>query len=447
MSCQTHPHLNFEEEKVLNILKIKIGFDCSEFYPFENSINDKFIGFRENDKKMWYNCTRFTGYYFPNIQSRINKSSSQENLEYRILGLNFKDRRDLHRFPKEISVFKNLKSLHIRNCPIEDIKVVAQLSQLRELVLDNVALTSLPSILINLKNLERIAIINTPLERFPIFLSQMPQIKRVILKNLQLPAHPSLSILPKLDPSIWNINSLEELVLIGWSTPEISPKIGNWIDLERFHFEGICQKPLPDSIKKCRKLNELLLQGVKTPLPESLGDLSSLFSLHLANELIQGIPASISKLKKIGILNFYTIGKFVLNHWPIQMQTILNLLYFRFEGLCNEPLPVWFGNFQRLNQMILNGIKEPLPNIFEKLKNLSVLEIRNSQISELSPSFCHNTRLEFLSLINCQLKKLPHNIGDLSSLIEMYLNNNPINKIPISILNCCNLQRLNLRGK
>ncbi|MHA1602683.1 MAG: leucine-rich repeat domain-containing protein, partial [Promethearchaeota archaeon] len=412
------PHIISIETQALK----KFGFPIKSYPLFGDFDSDpvrKNIEFIESDKCLWYNRTPSTIYYYPYVHTPYYISLNQEIIECHIIELHLKNCRDLHRLPKELIALKKLETLHISNCPVEDIDIVSQLSNLKELVLDHVSLKHLSPNLIKLKSLERFALINTQLNRFPIFLSKMPNLKRIVLKKLQLAIDSTIYSLPKLDPSIWDVPNLEELVIIGFNTPEISVKLGNWMNLERFHFEGICSKPLPDSIGQCKKLEELILHGVVPPLPKSLANLSLLKTLHLSNELILGIPNSIHQLHNLEYVLFRTNSNFILNQWPEQFQLISNLTHFKFEGVCNDPLPEWFGNFHKIIHLSLKGIKGSIPETFGKLKNLRSLTISNSNIHVLALSFCHLNNLEFLTLTNCNLKELPENFGELKELIEL----------------------------
>ncbi|MHA1585406.1 MAG: leucine-rich repeat domain-containing protein, partial [Promethearchaeota archaeon] len=332
------------------------------------------------------------------------------------------------------------------NCPLEDISEISKLHTLEELILEKVSLKALPQSIVNLKNLQRISIISTELEEFPTFFAQMPQLKRLVLKNLNSPLKTSPSRLITLNPAIWDIPSLEELVLIGFDAQEISSKIGNWEHLERFHFEGNCPKTLPDSIGKCKKLRGLILDGVAAPLPESFGDLIGLRTLHLANELILGLPHSIYRLSNLGTVLFRTHGDFHLPSWPEQLQTIPNLRNFIFKGKCSAPIPDWLGNLEKLKTIKLNGVLGPIPDTFGNLKNLSALEILDSKITNIPRSLARLPRLECLALENCGLTGLPDYFGEFRELTELFLRDNPIKKLPSTILQCQNLWRVDLRG-
>ena len=77
-------------------------------------------------------------------------------------------------------------------------------------------------------------------------------------------------------------------------------------------------------------------------------------------------------------------------------------------------------------------------------EDLKILNLSNSNLTELSESIDKFPILKVICLTNNKLKSLHENICNLSSLEELYVNQNDINKLPLNINKLINLRILNL---
>lgn len=139
-------------------------------------------------------------------------------------------------------------------------------------------------------------------------------------------------------------------------------------------------------------------------LPSSIGDLSNLICLELAEQSIESIPSSLANCQYLETLNLHG-----------------------------------------------NPIKK-IPNEIFKLENLRYLSIGSNKVKiEIDDinKFGNFEQLHSLSLKNCGLKTFPTSIENLNDLVSISLEDNEIHELPSvdEITNAFpNLEVINLRG-
>ena len=85
-----------------------------------------------------------------------------------------------------------------------------------------------------------------------------------------------------------------------------------------------------------------------------------------------------------------------------------------------------------------------LPSEIGHLTNLQYLGLNNNKLTALPSEICHLTNLQWLSLYNNQLTALPSEIGHLTNLLWLGLYNNQLTALPSEIGQLTNLQWLRL---
>jgi hypothetical protein len=81
-----------------------------------------------------------------------------------------------------------------------------------------------------------------------------------------------------------------------------------------------------------------------------------------------------------------------------------------------------------------------IPDTFDKLTNLEVLDLSHNQISKISNKITKLANLEDLDLSNNQISVIPHGISELKKLKIIKLSNNQISEIPEAIVQLENLE-------
>ncbi|KAH9722720.1 Disease resistance-like protein DSC1 [Citrus sinensis] len=208
-------------------------------------------------------------------------------------------------------------------------------------------------------------------------------------KNLQsLPARIHLKLLKELDLS--GCSKLKRL-------PEISP--GN---ITTMHLDGTALEELPSSIECLSKLSHL-----------GLADCKSLKSL----------PSGLCKLKSLDVLII--------------------------DGCSNlQRLPEELGNLEALDILhaIGTSITEVPPSIVRLKRVRGIYFGRNKGLSlPITFSVDGLQNLRDLNLNDCGIMELPESLGLLSSVTTLHLEGNNFERIPESIIQLSNLERLFIR--
>ncbi|EQB60497.1 cytoplasmic membrane protein [Vairimorpha apis BRL 01] len=144
-------------------------------------------------------------------------------------------------------------------------------------------------------------------------------------------------------------------------------------------------------------------------IPEKIRKFTNLKILLLQNNLIQSLPASIIYLNKLVVLNYSS-----------------NSLFY---------IPKYVGKLKSLEELYLenNNLIDNL-SILRDLKKLIVLNVSNNKLKKL-----------FEDIDNC-LTTLPDNIGNLSNLEILYVNNNYLESLPTTIYKLQNLIILDIKN-
>ena len=196
--------------------------------------------------------------------------------------------------------------------------------------LDKLELCTIPNALINLKNLQRLSLLNNKVDKLPDSFVQLQNLSVLILGSNQLKKLPA------------SFGQLQNLSVLGlW---------GNQL------------KELPDSFVQLQKLSYLFLnENWLKELPASFVQLQKLSCLFLNENQLKELPASFGQLQK------------------------LSKLELRNNQL--KELPAWFGKLLNLSELdLMNNQLQELPASFGKLLNLSELDLRNNQLKELPAS-------------------------------------------------------------
>ncbi|XP_006002318.1 fibromodulin a [Latimeria chalumnae] len=104
----------------------------------------------------------------------------------------------------------------------------------------------------------------------------------------------------------------------------------------------------------------------------------------------------------------------------------LERLYLDHNNLTRVPSPL--PKTLKELRLTFNQISEVTPNTFEGLENLTTLYLNDNQLTDIGSSFKGLKSLTLLELSNNDLKKLPDSLPD--SLHQLYLEYNHVDTIP-----------------
>lgn len=182
--------------------------------------------------------------------------------------------------------------------------------------------------------------------------------------------------------------------------------------------------------------------GVSGDLPESLGDLTALDDLYLANNNITSMPSSIGNLTS---LTKFWIGWNPLTNVPGSFGNLVNLeeLHLGFTNL--GTLPESFGNLESLIWLALGdaGLNS-LPSSFGNLTAVESCFLWGNNLTELPAYIGGMTNLRFLHVSDNLLTTLPESIGDLQNLGWLLVEQNQLTSLPETFGNLSSLDTLKL---
>ena len=126
-----------------------------------------------------------------------------------------------------------------------------------------------------------------------------------------------------------------------------------------------------------------------------------------------------------------------IDNIPEEINHLTNLQQFRLKNTIDEDSEDSEVPFSK-------GPLNDLPNSIFQLENLTLLEIKDTQLNSLSDSIGNLTSLRSLVLFSNMLTSLPDSIGNLTNLTRLNLGENMLNSLPVSIGRLTNLRWLEL---
>ncbi|XP_034899197.1 uncharacterized protein [Populus alba] len=309
----------------------------------------------------------------------------------------------IKRLPKHLGNLTSLKELSLNQSAVEELPdSVGSLSNLEKLSLMWCqSLTAIPESVGNLHLLTEVSINSSAIKELPLAIGSLPY-----LKILSAGGCRSLSKLPD---SIGGLASISELELDETSISHLPEQIGGLKMIEKLY------------MRKCTSLRSL---------PESIGSMLSLTTLNLFGCNINELPESFGMLENLVMLRLHQCRK--LQKLPVSIGKLKSLCHLLMEKTAVTVLPESFGKLSNL--MILKMRKEPLespstqehlvvlPNSFFELSLLEELNARAWRISGKIPDdFEKLSSLEIVDLGHNNFSSLPSSLCGLSLLRELHL--------------------------
>ena len=159
----------------------------------------------------------------------------------------------------------------------------------------------------------------------------------------------------------------------------------------------------------------IAIDGTKKLSPK-IGEFINLESLSININLIKFIPPEIGNLRKLTVLNA-SLNK--LDTLPAEMENLKNLKELNLSKNDFRQFPELITKYSKLE--VLNFESNPittLPSSINQLKNLKEISLeRCFDLSTLPPQISELSNLEILNLSKCEkLKTLPEEINNLKNL-------------------------------
>ncbi|KAK8743108.1 hypothetical protein OTU49_001527 [Cherax quadricarinatus] len=203
-----------------------------------------------------------------------------------------------------------------------------------------------------------------------------------------------------------------------------------------------------------------------TNLPYDFGCLVNLQSLELRENLLKGLPESVSQLTKLERLDIGDndieelpphIGDLPalqelwldhnqISHLPPETGRLKNLLCLDVSENRLEDVPEGLAGLTSLTDLHLSqNLIESLPDGIGALTKLTIFKVDQNRLMVLNPNIGKCENLQELILTENLLTELPETIGNLAKLTNLNVDRNRLNELPAQIGKLVNLGVLSLR--
>ncbi|XP_058076058.1 receptor-like protein EIX1 isoform X2 [Magnolia sinica] len=234
--------------------------------------------------------------------------------------------------------------------------------------------------------------------------------------------------------SVWNMTSLKSLSFsfrenIRGCIPRAITKLVNLESLSLYG--GQMNAPIPEWFNELKNLKNLFLKGCMLgPIPASLGRLSSLQSLDLSwNQLNGSIPAALGGLSSLQSLD---LSRNQLNgNIPAALGGLSSLQSIDLSRIqLNGNIPAALGRLSSLQSLDFSGnqLIGSIPAALGGLSSLQFFDLSGNQLNgSIPPAVGGLSSLQFLDLNGNQLNEnIPTTLGQLSTLSLLDLSNNSL---------------------
>ncbi|KAJ6765029.1 LEUCINE-RICH REPEAT-CONTAINING [Salix koriyanagi] len=330
----------------------------------------------------------------------------------------------IKRLPERLGNLISLKVLSLNHSAVEELPgSVGSLSNLEELSLMGCrSVTTIPESIRNLQSLMKFSINGSPIKELPTAIGSLPYLKTLFAGGCH--------VLSKLPDSIGGLASISELQLDGTSISDLPEQIGGLKMIQKLLLRNCTSlRALPEAIGMILNLTTIDLFGCNiTELPESFGKLENLEMLIL-NECkkLHKLPDSTGELKSLCHLLMKKTAVTVLpgNFGNLSRLMILEMQKDPLESPRTQDqsavLPNFFTKLSLLEELNARAwrISGKIPDDFEKLSSLKVLDLGNNNFSSLPSSLCGLSLLQKLHLPHCEelvsLPPLPPSLEELDA--------------------------------
>ncbi|KAF8025351.1 hypothetical protein BT93_F2252 [Corymbia citriodora subsp. variegata] len=242
--------------------------------------------------------------------------------------------------------------------------------------------------------------------------------------------------LVEIDPSISMLLNLKHLEINGCNGLRMLKGAPTMLNL------GTVRQSWPDSLGNLKGLSTLRMEQLELlELPDSIGEIPGLQELSLSDSSVEKLPNSIGKLKSLVELN---LSRTNIIELPDSIGELLRLKELLMESCKLRKLPQAIGMLEKLEYLEASNCKfleGEIPMEIGALSSLKTLSLNNTGFSEVPPTISQLSRLYELGLHGChELQQLPELPASLASLS---ISSAALQRIP-DLSNLTNLENLNL---
>ena len=427
---------NFERFKVdlrnmTNLEELNLSFNLIDYLPTGNSalkrvnIEANYIGYNE--------MARFIGECKNLEEINIADNYLSENDKHKLINDFDIIKDNLKLYDTELS--KDLKNIEQTRMYIHYDLAVRDSNIVYRLDLSNQFLDETPKEISKFKNLIFLNLKNIHCDSIYNFVSDLKHLKTLNIKKNNISEYQkreiintlqNTQVLAELHEIYPNAHTLTDKELSMARTYYSVPKAKQDSDIVyKFHYTHRSYfKSNPPKFEELIQFSNI--QDIKfisckiKKIPAEIQNLTKLQRLYLSNNDIEKIPYEISNLKWLSEIN---LSENKLNKFP---EIIFDCKNIEIINLSD------------------NNIHE-IPTNIDKLKNVKSLNLSKTKIKKLPQNFFKLKNLSELNLSNCELTEIPFEIEELKKLKILDLENNKIKILPTNIVKLKNLQIVNLR--
>jgi Leucine-rich repeat (LRR) protein len=246
---------------------------------------------------------------------------------------------------------------------------------------------------------------------------------------------------------------LEDLIIdSGYKRKQTIPNsIANMNNLSFLRLGFSSHLELSEGFAKLSKLVTLKISTKKLLLPENFGELKNLRELDLRDCNIEFLPKTFDLLQNLETL--YLEGNIHLE-LKDTFKKISKLPKLKFLRISAKEIPREIGLCKQLEKLELYNHPDyknyitplVLPEEIGNLTNLRHLDIEENHLEKLPKSIGKLKKLKYLSVSENQLEILPLEICNLTNLQELYLSKNKLTSLPEGFEKLKNLYYLDISG-
>ncbi|MEE6494810.1 hypothetical protein FKM82_001872 [Ascaphus truei] len=250
-----------------------------------------------------------------------------------------------------------------------------------------------------------------------------------------LEGHPQIhdNQLSSLPSTIGELTNLQKLHISHNKLKELPKELGQLKNLKSLLLQHNLLEEMPNELGQLCSLEELdLSNNCLKNIPSCLGCLIALVRINLSNNKLKSLPAEISQMKSLKQLDCTSN---LLESVPAELAGMESLeqLYLRQNKLrylpelpcCKLLKELHVGN----NQIDTLG-----PQHLKHLSSISVLELRDNKLKSLPDEIALLQGLERLDLTNNDIGSLPSALGNIPNLKSLQLEGNPLRGIRRDLL-------------
>ena len=235
------------------------------------------------------------------------------------------------------------------------------------------------------------------------------------------------------------------LDLSGLKLTELPESLGQLTQLQHLYLADNQLTTVPESLGQLTQLQLLnLSSNALTTVPEWLGQLTQLQILNLSSNALTTVPESLGQLTQ---LQFLDLSSNALTTVPESLGQLTQLqLLFLFNNQLTTA-PEWLGQLTQLQHLYLaDNLLTTAPESLGQLTQLQFLDLSSNQLTTVPESLGQLTQLQVLDLSDNALTTVPEWLGQLTQLQFLDLVDNQLTALPESIAQLTALRELYLHG-